>query len=93
MLILTEKATNAIQTLAIRAETPDTAGLRITSAGDGSERLTVAPVSNPESGDQVVESEGARVFLEEGAAVMLDDKVLDARIDAQGAMRFSVAPQ
>lgn len=93
MLVLTEKAANAIQTLAIRAETPDTAGLRITSTGDGSERLTVAPASNPEAGDQVVVSEGARVFLESEAAQMLDDKVLDARIDAQGAMRFSVSNQ
>jgi hypothetical protein len=37
-----------------------------------------------------VESSGARVFLEENAAVVLSDKVLDAQVDDEGAVRFAI---
>jgi hypothetical protein len=45
------------------------------------------------AGDQVVESDGARVFLAEGAAEALADKSLDAEVDNQGGVAFSVGPQ
>jgi hypothetical protein len=41
----------------------------------------------------VVEDHGARVFLDRGAADTLDDKVLDAAIDQQGGVEFTVIPQ
>ena len=47
----------------------------------------------PQPGDQVLEEDGARVFLEETAAVTLDDKVLDAAVDEGGGVQFSIAPQ
>ena len=40
-----------------------------------------------------MEDAGARVFLEENAAGILDDKVLDAQVDESGSVQFSIAPQ
>jgi Fe-S cluster assembly iron-binding protein IscA len=75
-----------------RPELPDGAGLRIASS-EQEPNLTVSPAGTPEAGDQVVESEGARVFLEPEAAAMLDDKVLDARVNDSGGVEFLVANQ
>lgn len=36
----------------------------------------------PSDDDEVIEEQGARVFLETGASQLLDDKALDARVDA-----------
>ena len=47
----------------------------------------------PQPGDQVLEEAGARVFLEETAAETLDDKVLDAQVDENGGVQFSITPQ
>ena len=47
----------------------------------------------PLPGDQVVEEAGARIFLEESAATLLDDKTLDAMVDESGTVQFAVAPQ
>ena len=33
------------------------------------------------------------MFLEEGAALALDDKVLDAEVNEEGAVRFSIGNQ
>lgn len=92
MLAVTENATSVIQQLTDRPELPDGAGLRISTAADAP-NLTVAPAGTPEEGDQVVESGGARVFLESEAAAMLDDKVLDARVNDAGGVEFLVAAQ
>ncbi len=40
-----------------------------------------------------MEEQGARVFLDSSAADTLDDKVLDASVDPQGAVEFTVIPQ
>jgi iron-sulfur cluster assembly protein len=92
MLILTDKATNVIRSIAERPEYPDTAGLRI-AATAGGERLSATPAENPESGDQVLENGGARVFLDADAAVRLDDQVLDAVLDDQNRVEFVLVGQ
>jgi iron-sulfur cluster assembly protein len=92
MLDLTENATSAIRSITGRAELPDDAGLRITSDPSGSGSLSVA-AGRPEEGDQIVEKEGARVFLEPQAAAILDDKVLDAQLSDQGNMEFLLSAQ
>lgn len=92
MLAVTENATSVIQQLTDRPELPDGAGLRIASS-DEAQNLTVSPAGAPEEGDQVVEEGGARVFLESEAAAMLDDKVLDARVNDAGGVEFLVAAQ
>ncbi|TAJ48114.1 MAG: Fe-S cluster assembly protein HesB [Herbiconiux sp.] len=94
MLTLTDNAGAVVKNIADRtaAASPDVTetGLRISSAEDGNEfQVAVAP--HPEPDDQVVESSGARVYIDEAAAVALDDKILDAQVDAEGAVRFSLA--
>jgi Fe-S cluster assembly iron-binding protein IscA len=51
------------------------------------------PAGNPESGDQVVENGGARVFLDADAAERLDDQVLDAVMDEQNQVEFVLVGQ
>jgi hypothetical protein len=47
----------------------------------------------PNKADQIVEDQGARVFLEPDAALMLDDKVLDATVDEDSGVKFPLAAQ
>ena len=55
--------------------------------------LTLSVVDEPDHGDQVVDRSGARIFLDSQAAELLDDKELDAGVDASGAVQFAVADQ
>jgi len=93
MLVLTDNATTVIRNLVDTPELPDGAGLRVASPSDGSQQLTLAAAESPDPNDAVVEAEGARVFLDPPAAEVLDDKVLDARVDDNGAVQFLVATQ
>lgn len=96
MLVLTEAAAEVVKSVTANPQAPDSAGLRIASSAaepgnPGSLELMAA--AGPAEHDQVVEAEGARVFLEPSAALYLEDKVLDAQIDGQGNARFSLAMQ
>jgi Fe-S cluster assembly iron-binding protein IscA len=93
MLVLSDSAATAIRNLVDRPELPDVAGVRIASGEGESGRLSVSTAGLPEEGDQVVEDQGARVFLEPAAAAMLDDKVLDASVDEQGRIGFVLSHQ
>ena len=90
MLTLTEEATTAVKT--ITAQFPEAAagGVRIEGAGSPDSQFRLSVVDAPVSGDAVVENAGARVFLDTDAAAVLDDRVLDAQIDPQGAVQFAV---
>ncbi len=92
MLVVTETATTVIRELVDRPDVPDDAGLRIATTEPGNSKLTVT-TTTPADGDQVVESNGARVYLEPESAQLLDDKVLDARVDDQGGVQFLVGAQ
>ena len=96
MLTLTENANAVVKTIvdqAGAAEQAGQAGLRISQDAPDSPALNVMPTEAPQPGDQVLEEAGARVFLEETAAVTLDDKILDAQVDENGGVQFSIAPQ
>jgi len=93
MLVLTHSATVVINSIVDQSELPTGAGLRITGSGDGREALTIAAAAVPSKTDQIVEEQGAHVFLEPDAAVMLDDKLLDARMDDEGGVKFLLAGQ
>jgi Fe-S cluster assembly iron-binding protein IscA len=95
MLILSHTASTVIRRLVVAsgADVPDDAGLRITGAADGQQPLSIAAVEGPQATDEVVEHEGARVFLDATVAAVLDDKVLDARIDGDGGVQFLLALQ
>ena len=46
-----------------------------------------------EPGDQVLQQDGATVYLDQDAATMLDDKVLDAAVDEGGRVEFALGVQ
>ena len=89
MLTLTENASALIKNLADQTTQAEDAGLRISAEEEGSD-LSVDLLPAPEPTDQVIESAGARVFLEKSAAGLLDDKILDAQVDDSGAIRFAI---
>jgi iron-sulfur cluster assembly protein len=93
MLTLTDSAVTAIRNLTSQPELPDDTGLRIMSQDEGGPAFQVTLAGSPVQGDQVIETEGARVFLEPGAAVALDDKALDAQVDEEGTVAFTLAEQ
>ena len=95
MLVLTEAAAEVVKSVTSTSQAPY-AGLRIASSvpkarDAGALQLTTAAV--PAEDDQVIEAEGARVFLEPHAAAYLEDKVLDAQIDEEGNALFSLVSQ
>ena len=80
MLTLTDSAKDAVRQMVDQQNAPEGSGVRIAaSASNGAEgTLSLDLATEPSVGDTVVEDEGARVFLDEAAAAVLDDKVLDA---------------
>ena len=88
-LALTDHAVEAVRELLSSADQVETGGVRMAAEGDGL-RLSIAPL--PAEDDEVIDQQGARVFLEPQAAHLLDDKVLDARVD-EGQVTFSVTDQ
>jgi iron-sulfur cluster assembly protein len=83
VLTITDRAAEALDTVVSSApNTSDATGLRISRATgpDGEEGLALALTDGPAPEDAVVENDRVPVFLEPEAAVMLDDKVLDAEV-------------
>jgi Fe-S cluster assembly iron-binding protein IscA len=91
MLTLTPSAVQAVDALLhSNPEIPDDAGLRIAPTGESEFSLGI--VSGPAPGDQIIEDGGARVFVDEQAAPLIDGAQLDAQ--AQGdQIAFGLAPQ
>ncbi len=92
MLTLTDSAVSAIRTLTSQPEIPGETGLRIMAQDEGTS-FQLALADGPVAGDQVVEEGGARVFVEETAAAVLDDKALDAQVNEQGDLMFRISDQ
>jgi Fe-S cluster assembly iron-binding protein IscA len=92
MLTMTENAATAVKGILAQNPGNDDAGLRIHGADDPGAGFALS-VATPEESDQVVETSGARVFLDETASAALTDRVLDAKVDEQGGVRFELAEQ
>ena len=93
MLTLTENASTVVKSIVDQSGGGQDGGLRISQDATDSPALHVMPTQAPQPGDQVLEESGARVFLEETAAVTLDDKVLDAQVDDNGGVQFMIGIQ
>ena len=95
MLTLTENAAAAIRTLTLQTDHPDDSGVRIapTTGEGGTRALGLTVTADPQPEDQVLEAEGARVFVDSDVAPSLDDKALDAQVNAQGQVEFRIAEQ
>lgn len=94
MLAISDNAAKAIEAILASDDVPDGAGLRIGTEAEDGERvgLGLALVQSPAESDQVVERGNAQVFVEEAAAELLDDKMLDARADGE-RIAFTVVEQ
>ncbi len=91
MLTLTENACSIVKRYTDHPDTPEDAGLRITSTAEA--QLAVTTADQPVAGDQLVEQDGAKVYLDPDAANQLDDQVLDAGIDEAGNVQFGLLAQ
>jgi iron-sulfur cluster assembly protein len=95
MLTLTDDAATAIRTLAGQTDMPEETGVRIssTTGESGPPALGLTVTESPLPEDQVIEVQGARVFVDSDVAADLEDKALDAQITAQGQVQFMLADQ
>ncbi|WP_127476082.1 Fe-S cluster assembly protein HesB [Microbacterium sulfonylureivorans] len=92
MLTMTQTAAEAVKQIVARVPQAEDGGVRIRDTGsDTGFELSVAP--DPLPLDTVVVTDGARVFLDEGAASALDDRVLDAELAQDGSVRFALGTQ
>lgn len=83
MLTLTPSAQTLVRDLTAQPEVPDGAGLRIAPAPTpGQLQVSITPA--PEPGDEVVDNDGARVFVEPQTAELLADSTLDAQQGSDG---------
>ena len=94
MLALTDNAVEAVRDIVSSSdEASETSGLRMVAEREGMQanfQLSVVPL--PAEDDEVIDEQGARVFLEPKAASLLDDKVLDATVE-QDQVAFTIADQ
>lgn len=97
MLVLTSEATQAIERILKAPGVPESAGLRIMPVGpnddaDVTSELQVELAEQPGERDEVIEGNGARVFVEDSLCGYLDDKMLNAEM-VEERIRFSLAGQ
>ena len=91
MLVLTEQAKHVIK--GIVAEVGPDGGLRITASGNnGDTALDFGVARAPGAGDEVVDDDGAKVFLDEAAAAVLADMTLDVE-EHDDHFHFSLGEQ
>jgi Fe-S cluster assembly iron-binding protein IscA len=91
MLTITSNAVEAIRAIVENTDVPEEGGIRISVArqngSQASLELAVSPA--PMEGDEVLDAQGAHVFLDELAVLALDDKSLDAQIEG-GEISFGI---
>ncbi|MDL9981186.1 HesB/IscA family protein [Microbacterium sp. ASV49] len=92
MLTMTENAAQAVKSIVERNPQVDDGGVRIRTTGTG-EGFELNVVSAPEPADTVIRTDGASVYLDELAAIALEDRVLDAEVSDEGAVQFALAAQ
>jgi len=93
VLTITTDAATAIKGIVETADV-DGGGLRIFAEpqNDSQASLEIALAPAPGPSDQVIDAEGATIYLEQNAADFLDDKQLDADVEGD-QIRFSVIDQ
>ncbi len=91
MLEVTPEASEAIKILVSRSDLAQEGGVRIAArqVDDASATLDLSVVEGPSETDEVLGEPGGRLFIEEGAARFLDDKILDADL-GQGRVSFKI---
>lgn len=95
MLALTNDAAEIIRGIVDQSPLEeDDAGLRIAArpTSETEATLEMSLIDEPDVSDELIEHEGARVYLEPLAAEALTDKVLDASVEEEG-IRFTIVDQ
>ena len=92
MLTLTDRAAETIRSLISQPGIPAETGLRMSMQGADGGSLTLS-LEGPQPGDTVIEDAGAKVFVQEDVAGIVDDGELDAELDEQGQASFTLAAQ
>ncbi|MER7889344.1 adhesin [Micromonospora sp. NPDC094482] len=87
MLTMTDNAVLVIRDLANQQDVAEDGGVRIAADAEAGS-LTVELVAEPIQGDHVVDTEGARIFLDADAAEILGDASVDATVDDDGIIQF-----
>jgi iron-sulfur cluster assembly protein len=95
LLALTDRAVEAVRDIVASShEVSDSGGLRLSAERSGADaaslKLKIVPL--PAEDDEVIEEQGARVFVDVEAASLLDDKLLDATVD-QNQVAFVLLDQ
>ena len=92
MLTLTPNARHAVKDIAKRAHLPRRGGLRIAESRERAGAFEVSLVAEPVEGDELIEADGARVYVEAQTSAILADQQLDAAASPEGT-GFLLAPQ
>jgi Fe-S cluster assembly iron-binding protein IscA len=93
VLALTDYAVDAVKIIVSSDADTDAAGMRVTAGQAGEQpRFRLDIVSMPVESDQVIEAQGARVFLGPDEASLLDNKIVDAKIE-QSRVAFTIGDQ
>ena len=94
LLALTDNAVEAVKSIVSSSdEASETSGLRMVAERAGTQaNFHLSVVALPAEDDEVIDEQGARVFLEPEAASLLDEKVLDASVE-QDQVAFKIAEQ
>lgn len=79
MLTLNQPAVEAIRKLTGKPGLPSSSGLRIVH-GDTAGGIELFITPQPDTGDQIIEIDGVRVFLHSDVATMLSNRSLGAEI-------------
>ncbi|WP_262281618.1 iron-sulfur cluster assembly accessory protein [Micromonospora sp. MA102] len=87
MLTMTDNAVLVIRDLANQQDVAEEGGLRIAADTDAGS-LSIELVEQPAQGDQVIDDQGARIFLDADAAELLNDTSVDATVDDEGVVQF-----
>jgi Fe-S cluster assembly iron-binding protein IscA len=94
VLTLTPTAESAIRALIATSPVGDEGGLRISAdpGSDGQVGFRLALVEGPEPLDEIVEDAAVPVYLEQEAAPLLDEGLLDATVEDE-RVTFTVGPK
>jgi len=87
---MTPKARAVVREVTAHPRIGRNSGLRIAGRGAGEQPLAVGTATGPKPGDEVVESDGARVFLDRRAVPRVRGRLLDAVAERTGRIHFVV---
>ncbi len=90
MITMTSRAHAVVRQVTSHPLVGRLSGLRIASRGRDADTLDVSTVAKPHPGDRVVETDGARLYLDEVAEPRVEGHVLDAVAEDSGRVHFVV---